>query len=488
MKTVDKAIGVITVLTNGIYVAWLYTASIGLPGLLLVFAEFMIISLSALFLVNHWKQATHGPPSQPPSGSLDVFLTVVDESLLIFENTLAAAAGIRYGEKKLYVLDDGNRDEVRMLSEKYCAKYLCREDKCDRKAGNLNYGLENSSGDFILVLDADQIVEPEIAEDLLGYFSDDERLALITTRQRFRAPPKDFNHDLLFYEQMQEGKDSSNAAISCGSGVFYRRKALDKVGGFQTWNLVEDLYTSYVFHQNGFRSLYINKPYTTGTAPRDLQVIYKQRGRWALDTLRIMVYRNPFLVKGLTFRQRLNYFEMGWAYIVAAIALPVVFLLPPLTLLFGVYVIRDPATYVLLRAPTMTLILLFYYRLSGNTFSTCQFWASLSPVYLRALVNAFRVRDVRKCTLPEANPKMPVLRKRNIGLILPHITMVAFGITAVMARIFIIDKAVTSFIAINTFWIAIMVFWFTPIIRRELTGCHYCTFEDVMKRQENPKN
>ena len=68
---------------------------------------------------------------------------------------------------------------------------------------------------------------------------------------------------------MQPGKNYDNAAISCGSGVIYAREKLEKIGGFQTWSIVEDLYTSYSLHRAGFTSLYVNRAYTIGTAPLD---------------------------------------------------------------------------------------------------------------------------------------------------------------------------------------------------------------------------
>ena len=479
MKTFDRVLGLIAAASNIIYAVWLFTAARGYLGLIFAIAESMIVSLSVIFIINHWKRQSNDPPKSMPSASLDIFLPVVDEPIKMFEKTLLAASKIEYVDKRLYVLDDGGRGEIKKLSKAFGATYLGREKIKERKAGNLNFGLKNSIGEIILVLDADQEAEPNIASDLLGYFNDDEKLAIVTTRQRFKAPPGDFNHDTLFYESMQQGKNSDNAAISCGSGVFYKRRALEEIGGFQTWNYVEDLYTSYVMHQRGYKSLYVNRPYTTGNAPRDVEFIIKQRGNWAFDTLRLFIYRNPLFAKGLTFAQKLHYFEIGWAYMVSALALTIVFLFPPISLIFGIYMISDPLSYIVLRAPSIMLIILLYYRLSGNTLSTCQFWASLSPVYLFALIRAIRRPDISDNSGTNVNPKAEFARKRNIMLVMPQIAYIAFSIGAVIYRIFV-DKALTSFIGINTLWIIIMVVWLTPIIKRELTGCHYCSYEQLM--------
>ncbi len=324
--------------------------------------------------------------------------------------------------------------------------------------------MENSNGEFILVLDSDQIAEPNIAKDLIGYFEGDHKLAMVTTRQSFMVPDEDFNHDILFYEHMQPGKNADNAAMSCGSGVFYRRAAIMDIEGFQTWNVVEDLYTSYVLHSKQYKTLYINKPYTIGTAPQDLSNIYKQRGTWALDTLRIFFKKSPLFRRGLSFRQRMHYIELSWAYIVSAVGITILFLLPPVTLIANSHIIKNEIWYPLFRGPSLLAIILFYYFLSGRNFSTSSFWAGLSPVYLKALVlSLLPLKTKYKVTSKLAGPN-----KRDISLILPHMALVVFGLGTVIWRIFFVDHAFTAFVQINTIWVVLMMFWVYPIIKKGL--------------------
>jgi cellulose synthase (UDP-forming) len=281
--------------------------------------------------------------------------------------------------KSIYILDDGDRDEIKALADKYNVQYLRRDENTNYKAGNLNNALKNSFGEFILVLDADQIVNPNIAKDLLGHFIHDPKLAIVTTKQHFDVPKNDFNHQRMFYEYMQPGKNSDNAAFSCGSGVFYRRSALEEVGGFQTWNIVEDVYTTYVMHSTGYKSLYINKSYTTGLAPTDLPTIYKQRGTWALDTLRIFLKKNPLLQKGLSFKQRLHYFEICIVYLFPALAIPILFTIMPLSIVMERDIVTPSIWYPILRFPSLLLTLIFFYKQSGNRWIEIQFWISLFP-------------------------------------------------------------------------------------------------------------
>lgn len=453
-----KIFGLIVSLVNIAYIIWLFSNVSGTLGYLFYAAELMMISLSVLFTFNHWSQHHVKEVHKKPQGTLDVFLPVFNEDLDLFEKTVAAAKAIDY-PKKVYILDDGPRAEMKALAKKLGVEYIENEDKNFKKSGNLNHALSKTSGDFILAIDADQIVKPEIAKDLLGYFSDDEKLAVLSTRQKFDVPASDFNHDHLFYDHMQAGKNADNAAISTGSAVFYRRSALKTIGHFQTWSVIEDMYTTFVFHKHGYRSRYINKAYSTGTAPQDLYSIYKQRGRWCHDSMRLFFFRPPLFAKGLTLKQRLHYFEFAWIYIVSAVGVPIIFSIPALNLILQDEIILDPVGYVLFRIPSFILILFYFFFLSRRNIRITQYWAGLFPVYLYSMFKAFL--PIRKRY--SVTPKTYGPGKRDIVLVLPQLLMVVASIAVLIWRI-IEDQTITPETAVNGFWIVIMISWFYPII------------------------
>ncbi|OGL73889.1 hypothetical protein A3C96_01445 [Candidatus Uhrbacteria bacterium RIFCSPHIGHO2_02_FULL_60_10] len=458
-----KKLLILTTLLNAAYILWLPFHVRGGLGIVLGAAEIAISSLTFILLFNHWTQKHDRHSTKKLDTTVDVFITTVDEPLDLLAATIKSAQGIAYRRFTVYVLDDGRREAVKKIAARHGAAYLSRPDiPRDYKAGNLNFGLKNSSGTHILVLDADQTVtDRKILEDLLGHFAADRKLAMVATRQRFNVPHTDFNNDELFYEQMQTGKNDDNAAISSGSGVIYARQALEKIGGFQTWNIVEDLYTAYVFHQRGFRTLYVNQAYTLGTAPMDLAAIYKQRGTWATDTLRLFFRQNPFLKRGLTFRQKVHYSELALAYLVSAFAITTLFVLPIFTVYFRLLIIDQPGMYLLLRIPSLATILYLYYRLSGNTFSTCQYWAALFPVYLKATILALWPGKPKYKVTPKVGSG-----KRDTLLALPHLTLIAAA-GAVSVRYLLISGP-DMFLAVNMVWFVIMAFWCYPLIRKSI--------------------
>ncbi|HYF05939.1 MAG TPA: glycosyltransferase [Patescibacteria group bacterium] len=454
----------LTAFVNLLYLMWLAEHISGsLLSLVFLFAESAVSALSFIFIINHLspKQTYHSVFF--PQGTVDVFITVVDEPLHLLAAVIASAATLDYPHKTVYILDDGERPAVQILAKRYNAVYLSRPNKPEHyKAGNLNFGLENSNGDFILTLDADQrVTDPALLSDLLGHFYHNPKLALISTRQSFDITPDDFNNDTLFYEYMQPGKNSDNAAISTGSGAIYRREALKSIGGFQIWNLVEDMYTSYTLQVYGYNTLYINKPYTKGTAPYTLRDIYKQRGTWALDTFRMFFRDNPIFKKTLSLRQKFHYMELGLTYMASALAIPVLALLPVAALWTNLDILTDPLGYVFVRLPSLVLLLYMYYVLSGNFFSSSQYWASLSIVYLKAMLLALRSGK------PKYSVTCKVAKKsREITFILPHLTYVAL---ATMSSVwYVLENGVTGFFLFNLLLISLMIFWFYPVIMRGL--------------------
>ena len=202
-------------------------------------------------VVLFWTPHRRAAPPPPPAGDVDIFIPVCGEDVEMVEATLCAALAIDYPHRTT-VLNDGRlagnehwRD-VLPLCDDYGVRCITRRSGTRGKAGNLNAALSETYGEFIVVLDADHLARPELCEMLLGYFEDPE-VAFVTSRQCFKLDSGDLlgHQEALFYNAIQPVKDRDNAAFSCGNGVAYRRSAIEEIGGFSEWNLVEDLHTSY---------------------------------------------------------------------------------------------------------------------------------------------------------------------------------------------------------------------------------------------------
>jgi cellulose synthase/poly-beta-1,6-N-acetylglucosamine synthase-like glycosyltransferase len=124
MKNFDKILGMSALLFNMIYLSWLSSHIEHQSGWLLFFVDAGFAFLILLYLFNHSSQLNITSSKHPPSGSLCVLLPVVNEPLEIYEKTVDAAVQIRYQDKTIYLLDDGKRNDVKKLVQKYGVKYL----------------------------------------------------------------------------------------------------------------------------------------------------------------------------------------------------------------------------------------------------------------------------------------------------------------------------------------------------------------------------
>ena len=444
---------------NTAYLGWLYFHVVSWVGGVFFVFEVLVYLVSLLFLVNHWSRRFVLLGGQYSlRAPVDVFIPTVDEPLEMLEASMKAAAAIEHPGLNLYVLDDGGRPEVKDLARKYGFTYLSRPDRQQKryKSANMNYGLAHARSPFVLTIDADNVVQPTILDDLLGHFKD-PKVALVASRQTFTVDDNDFNHDYMFYNHMQTGKNANDAAISCGSGVIYRRKALDAIGGFSEWNLVEDLHTSYIFHSKGYKSVYVSQPYVLGHAPSDLSAIYKQRGTWALDTLRILYWQNPLIKRGLSMRQRLHYFEIGYCYLVSAFFLTGIYTINFYTLFANVQVHDGGYWYIVFRLPALVGTLWFFGWLSRGQL-TSRIWAGLFPVYAKAAILALLIHKKPRY---KVTPKVDH-GKREIHLVLPQIAFLSVGYIALFYNL--IEHGLTTIFIFSGFWIVVMTYWLLPIV------------------------
>jgi cellulose synthase/poly-beta-1,6-N-acetylglucosamine synthase-like glycosyltransferase len=236
-----RVLVVLTLLSGTNYVVWRWLDSINWAAwwlaVPLVLAETYSLVDAYLFGATVWRLRRRGEPPRAPAGAtVDVLITTYDEPVDLVMRTARAAQAIR-GRHRTWVLDDGDRAGMRSAAEAAGLGYLTRSaDWSGRprhaKAGNLNNALLATDGEFLLVLDADQVPDPAILERTLGYF-DDPRVAFVQTPQWFSnvgaADPLG-SQASLFYGPIQMGKDGWDAAYFCGSNAVLRRDALMQLG------------------------------------------------------------------------------------------------------------------------------------------------------------------------------------------------------------------------------------------------------------------
>jgi cellulose synthase (UDP-forming) len=370
---------VLAIVASFRYFAWRVTDTMN-PAVVWFFYFFLAAELVGfgevlLFYLTTWRRRNHESPPALPGRTVDVFIPTYNEPVALLRDTAVCAVSMRYPHTT-WLLDDGNRPEVRELAVELGCRYLARTDRAHAKAGNLNHALKHSQGDFIVTLDADHVPQPDLIDRLLGFF-ENSKVAIVQVNQDFYNLDS-FQHATdwedraawqqqeLFFNVIQPGKDALGAAMYCGSPAMLRRSALDEIGGFATETVTEDMHTGLRLQKLGWEVVYYNRTLARGLAPQTFEAYRTQWHRWGLGAMQVFRLERPLLGAGLTLRQRLAYLSSFYFYWTSVQKL-FFLLVPVFCIATGVFpLVTDAGQYLAYFVPALVLNLLATIALQGG--------------------------------------------------------------------------------------------------------------------------
>ncbi|CAH7463065.1 MULTISPECIES: UDP-forming cellulose synthase catalytic subunit [Vibrio] len=352
------------------YLWWRYSSTLNwddpialfLGSILLLAETYSWIVLLLGYFQNIWP-LSRKPISMPKDESswptIDLMIPTYNEDLDVVKATVYASLGVDWPKDKLniHILDDGKRDSFRDFAKSVGVNYIRRPTNEHAKAGNINYALKQTHGEYVAIFDCDHIPTRAFFQLTMGMFLKDPKLALIQTPHHFFSPDpfernlSNFrnvpNEGSLFYGLIQDGNDLWDATFFCGSCAVLRREPLEEVGGIAVETVTEDAHTSLRMHRLGYRSAYLKQPISAGLATETLSAHVGQRIRWARGMAQIFRVDNPLIGKGLKLSQRLCYLNAMMHFLSG---IPrIVFLVAPLAfLILHSYVIYAPALAIIL--------------------------------------------------------------------------------------------------------------------------------------------
>jgi cellulose synthase (UDP-forming) len=305
------------------------------------------------------------------------------------------------GRHETYVLDDGRSDAVRDLATQLGARYIRRLSSGGAKAGNVNHALSITHGDYFVVLDADFVPYPEFLHETVPFFAGGD-VAFVQTPQTYGNLNTVVSRgagymQAVFYRFIQPGRNRFNAAFCVGTNVIFRRTAVNSVGGIYSDSKSEDVWTSLMLHEKGWRTVYIPTTLAVGDTPETIEAYTKQQQRWATGGFEIMLGHSPLSPRrNLTLDQRLQYTVTATHYL-TGIAPLLLLLVPPLQIYFGMTPMNlhiSAGQWLLYYAGFYVLqIVLAFYTLGSFRWEVLLLASASFPIYTRALVNAFFKRE-----------------------------------------------------------------------------------------------
>ena len=317
------------------YVPWML-GSLN-PGALWIAWPFAVanvftIATGLLSVANSWRRMV--PPPRPLAASeeaplVGVLIPTCGEPVPMILRTVESVLEQDWPRERMVVVvsDDAADPTLRDALENWPVLYHLPPPRWapgrdgSAKAGNLNSALEFLRGQhpevvYVETRDADdELGSMSFLRQCAGQLEHDPRLAFVQTIKEAQVAAGDpfNNREAVFYRSQMLARNAANSVFPCGSGVVWRDAALAEIGDFPTWNLVEDLQSGVEALRRGWRGLYL--PIVGAVpqhSPHDVPNFYKQRGTWALDTTRLVVWGN---LSGLNLRQRLQFLELLFFYL-----------------------------------------------------------------------------------------------------------------------------------------------------------------------------
>jgi cellulose synthase (UDP-forming) len=238
---------------------------------------------------------------------VDVLVPTYNEPVAMLRRTIIGCQGMDYPYKRVYLLDDLRRPEMKQLAEELGCDYFSCPDNHHTKAGNINHALVKIQGELVTVFDCDFIPTRNFLTRTVGFFQQPDIALVQTNRAYYNSDP--IRHNLGWQNVITNdediGRDTSNSVICGGSSFVVRRQVLDEIGGIPPETLTEDFVTSLKIQALGDRVIYLNESLSAGLAAENIGGYIDQRLRWGQGTIKTLFCNtNPFTLSGLNWIQR----------------------------------------------------------------------------------------------------------------------------------------------------------------------------------------
>jgi cellulose synthase/poly-beta-1,6-N-acetylglucosamine synthase-like glycosyltransferase/spore germination protein YaaH/peptidoglycan/xylan/chitin deacetylase (PgdA/CDA1 family) len=291
-------------------------AFIFVAGILLVSGRALIIGLLAL--VEKFRPAPRDNPGYQPEVS--VLIPAYNEEAVIVD-TVRAALASNYRHLEILVVNDGSVDRTAELVRQNfdcnpSVRLLLQPNR--GKPSALNHGLAEASGEIVVSIDADTIVDPEAIPRLVRHFADPKVGAVagnvkVMNRNRWLT-----RWQALEYITSQNLEKRAFDLLNCipvvpGAVGAWRTDLLRSNGGFSGDTVAEDTDLTLTIRRNGWKILYDEDAIGRTEVPETIDALIRQRFRWTFGTLQA-VWKH----RDVTGKPR--YGTLGW------IAIPNIFL------------------------------------------------------------------------------------------------------------------------------------------------------------------
>ncbi len=334
------------------------TLGIGIPVLALEYYWVILLAMSLKYPRNLAKQ--DASLSRHPQVS--ILIATFNEKFVI-ERSLDAIKKLDYPKDKIQVVvaDDSTDQTTAIIDSK--AQDLIRSgirtvvsrrpSRKYFKCGALNQALEQATGEYVLLLDADSVVSPDVLNKGIDTIGSHPRAAFVS--YRYGHYNRDYNMVTKLFALSQDIGDTISkmgayhidAPFSAQGGqTLVRTKDLREVGGWTNQRIADDTDISIKLYLAGKRGIYLSNVKIMSEDPSTLEAWKKQVGRTSQGWWRCIAHYWTAIItaRGVSARKKAGlmlmlmspFSSLSWIVVTFLSTIAVVFnLIPPATSIFN---------------------------------------------------------------------------------------------------------------------------------------------------------
>ncbi|MFT4732309.1 MAG: biofilm PGA synthesis N-glycosyltransferase PgaC [Gammaproteobacteria bacterium] len=234
----------------------------------------------------------------PTDYSVSVLIPAWNEEMGILK-TLKSVLQTRYANLEVIVINDGSTDNTHQLVSDYIDTYHTDSAATTQvkyfelanggKAKALNYGLKNATGEIIITIDADSVMEANAITNIIKRFTDNDVAAvagnvIVGNRKRSIELMQQLEYLYGFFFKRADSIFNSVYIIG-GAAAAYQKKVLDELGGFDEDIITEDIEMSTRILGAGYKTRYAADAVVYTEGPSNFKDLFNQRLRWKFGRL-----------------------------------------------------------------------------------------------------------------------------------------------------------------------------------------------------------
>jgi poly-beta-1,6-N-acetyl-D-glucosamine synthase len=241
--------------------------------------------------------------------SVSVLIAAWNEEVGI-RATLESVVRTHYPHLEIVVVNDGSTDRTEKIVQQYISEYRTKHAKSEitfqysfvtngGKARALNVGLKIATGDIIVTVDADSVMDHRAIRKLVRHYGDAEVASVagnVSIGNRTRPLGIIQQLEYLYGFYFKRADSLLNAIyIVGGAAASYRRDVIIALGGFDETMVTEDIELSTRLQDHGYKVRYAPDAIVYTEGPSDFIGLFNQRLRWKYGRiLTFFKYRHLF--------------------------------------------------------------------------------------------------------------------------------------------------------------------------------------------------